>query len=111
MVGSAAGNATPTPGRWAFIAFAFDAGAVASFAFGALVGGALDTDAKAWGFVILGALVPALATLTALAASIRAVSEARKPLAKIAISALGVVSGILLLLCGAGLFFLLQGTP
>ena len=56
--------------------------------------------------MVLAGPVPWLATLAAIAASIRSVTESKKRLAKCVASALAVVSGILLVLCVVALFAL-----
>ena len=56
--------------------------------------------------MVLAGPVPGLATLAAVAASIRSVTESKKRLAKCVASALAVVSGILLVLCVVALFAL-----
>ena len=56
--------------------------------------------------MVLAGPVPWLATLAAVAASIRSVTESKKRLAKCVASALAVVSGILLVLCVVALFAL-----
>ena len=110
MIGSAAGTAFPTSVRFALLAIALDVAAVASFVLAVFVAFDLNLEGAlpAFGFVVLALLVPPLATLAALAASVRSVSESKKPLAKILASALAVVSVGILLLWGVLAFSLLQ---
>ena len=58
------------------------------------------------GVLVLAGPVPWLATLAAIAASTRSLSESKKRLAKFVASALAVVSGILLVLCAVALIAL-----
>ena len=79
---------------------------MASFALALFVGFGFDT---VLGFVVLAGPVPLLATLAALAASMRSVSESKKPFAKIVASAPAVVTVSILLLCGVLFLAVLQG--
>ena len=96
MLGSAAGTAIPPSVRFALMAIALDVGAVASFALAVILG---FNSGEGLGVLVLAGPVPWLATLAAIAASTRSLSESKKRLAKFVASALAVVSGILLVLC------------
>ena len=85
------------------MALALDVGAVASFALSLVVA---FTSGVTTAFLVLAFPVPLLATLAALAASIRSLSESKERLAKFVASALAAVSGILLVLWLVALFAL-----
>jgi len=106
MVALTAGTASSRRFRFALMALALDVGAVASFALSLVVA---FTSGVTTAFLVLAFPVPLLATLAALAASIRSLSESKERLAKFVASALAVVSGLLLCWWGVVLLALLDG--
>jgi len=106
MVALTAGTASSRRFRFVLMALALDVGAVASFALSLVVA---FTSGVTTAFLVLAFPVPLLATLAALAASIRSLSESKERLAKFVASALAVVSGLLLCWWGVVLLALLGG--